>query len=80
MIENYGNVTFLKQKGTKLACTSNIIQFSVPYSNKMSIRLTEFGPLPLQAQQTVSASACHIGGTDSVNPGQILLVYGLVLV
>ena len=25
---------------------------------------------------TVSASACHIGGPNSVNPGQILLVYG----
>ena len=24
----------------------------------------------------VSASACHIGGPNSVNPGQILLVYG----
>ena len=23
-----------------------------------------------------SASACHIGGPNSVNPGQILLVYG----
>ena len=25
---------------------------------------------------TLSASACHIGGPNSVNPGQILLVYG----
>ena len=25
---------------------------------------------------SVSASACHIGGPNSVNPGQILLVYG----
>ena len=25
---------------------------------------------------SVSASAFHIGGPDSVNPGQILLVYG----
>ena len=24
----------------------------------------------------VSASACHIGGPNSINPGQILLVYG----
>ena len=24
---------------------------------------------------TVTASACHIGGPNSVNPGQILLVY-----
>ena len=24
----------------------------------------------------VSAAACHIGGPNSVNPGQILLVYG----
>ena len=24
----------------------------------------------------VSASACHMGGPNSVNPGQILLVYG----
>ena len=24
----------------------------------------------------MSASACHIGGPNSVNPGQILLVYG----
>jgi len=27
---------------------------------------------------SVSASAGHIGGTNSVNPGQILLVYGTV--
>ena len=26
---------------------------------------------------SVSASACHIGGPNSVNPGQILLVYGM---
>ena len=25
---------------------------------------------------TVSASACHIGGPNALNPGQILLVYG----
>ena len=25
---------------------------------------------------SVSASACHIGGPNSVNPGQIMLVYG----
>ena len=25
---------------------------------------------------SVSASACHISGPNSVNPGQILLVYG----
>ena len=25
---------------------------------------------------TLSTSACHIGGPNSVNPGQILLVYG----
>ena len=25
---------------------------------------------------SVSASSCHIGGPNSVNPGQILLVYG----
>ena len=25
---------------------------------------------------SVSASACHIGEPNSVNPGQILLVYG----
>ena len=25
---------------------------------------------------SMSASACHIGGPNSVNPGQILLVYG----
>ena len=28
---------------------------------------------------SVSASACHIGGPNSVNPGQILLVYGTFL-
>ena len=28
---------------------------------------------------SVSASACHIGGPNSVNPGQILLVYGRYL-
>ena len=28
---------------------------------------------------SVSASACHIGGPNSVNPGQILLVYGTAL-
>ena len=27
----------------------------------------------------VSASACHIGGPNSVNPGQIVLVYGKYL-
>ena len=27
---------------------------------------------------SVSASACHIRGPNSVNPGQILLVYGSV--
>ena len=27
---------------------------------------------------TVSASACHIGGPNSVSHGQILLVYGTV--
>ena len=26
---------------------------------------------------SVSASACHIGGPNSVNPGQILLLYGI---
>ena len=26
---------------------------------------------------SVSASACHIGGPNSVNPGQILLFYGI---
>ena len=39
----------------------------------------EFGPLLWQVMQTVSsmsASACHIGGPNSVNPGQILLAYG----
>ena len=28
---------------------------------------------------SVSASACHIGGPNSVNPGQILLVYGTLI-
>ena len=28
------------------------------------------------SNSSVSASACHIDGTNSVNPGQILLVYG----
>ena len=28
---------------------------------------------------SVSASACQIGGPNSVNPGQILLVYGINL-
>ena len=27
---------------------------------------------------SVSASACHIGGPNSVNPGQILSVYGIM--
>ena len=27
---------------------------------------------------SVSASACHIGGPNSVNPGQMLLVYATV--
>ena len=39
----------------------------------------EFGPLLWQVMQTVSsmsASACHIGGPNSDNPGQILLAYG----
>ena len=29
---------------------------------------------------SVSASTCHIGGPNSVSPGQILLVYGTDLV
>ena len=29
-----------------------------------------------ERELTLSASACHIGGTNSVNHGQILLVYG----
>jgi len=29
---------------------------------------------------SVSASACHIGGPNSVNSGQILLVYGMSVV
>ena len=50
---------------------------TVYYTNRISPGLTEFGPLPWQAKQTaLSASACHIGGPNSVNPGQILLVYG----
>jgi len=28
---------------------------------------------------SLSASACHIGGPNSVNPSQILLVYGIDL-
>ena len=28
----------------------------------------------------LSASACHIGGPNSVNPGQILLVYGTIFI
>ena len=28
---------------------------------------------------TLLASTCHIGGPNSVNPGQILLVYGIVV-
>ena len=27
--------------------------------------------------RSVSASACHIGGPNYVNPGQILLVHGI---
>ena len=29
---------------------------------------------------SVSASAYHIGGPNSVNPGEILLVYGIIFV
>ena len=28
---------------------------------------------------TLSGSACHVGGPNSVNPGQILLVYGMLV-
>ena len=60
--------------------TAYITNFDViPYSNRISPWLTEFGPLPWQAKQTVSALsqlACHIGGPNSVNISQILLVYG----
>ena len=31
-------------------------------------------------EQTLSASACLIGGSNSVNPGQILLVYRTVVI
>ena len=53
----------------------------VPYSNRIWPWLTEFGPLPWQAKQTVSAlcqlqPATYLGGPNSVNPGQNLLVYG----
>ena len=34
---------------------SKIRLFSIPYSNRISPLLTEFGPLPWQAKQTVSA-------------------------
>ena len=42
-----------------------VSNYIIPYSNRISQWLTEFGPLPWQAKQTVSAvsaSACHIGG------------------
>ena len=51
----------------------------VPYSNRISPWITEFGPLLWQAKQTVSGLCKlqnHIGWQNSVNPGQILLVYG----
>ena len=53
----------------------NIWQFLVhiPYSNRIC-------PTAVAGEadsvSSVSASACHIGGPNSVNPGQILLVYG----
>ena len=57
---------------------SNIIR-SLPYSNRISPWLTEFGPLLWQAKQTMSASACHIGRPIYVNPGELALVYGTPL-
>ena len=64
--------------------SSSVVKNQLPYSNKISPRLTEFGPLPWQAKQTVSAlcqlqPATYLGGPNSVNPGQILLVYGIVV-
>ena len=61
--------------------SSSVVKNQLPYSNKISPRLTEFGPLPWQAKQTVSAlcqlqPATYLGGPNSVNPGQNLLVYG----
>ena len=53
-----------------------ICRFKVPYSNRISPWLIEFGLLPWQTKQTVSALACHIGGPNYVNTGQVLLVFG----
>ena len=45
----------------------------IPYSNRI-------WPTAVAGEadsvSSLSASVCHIGGTNSVNPGQILLVYG----
>ena len=53
-----------------------------PHSNIISHWLKEFGPLTVAGEEdnvsSVSASACHTGGPNSVNPGQILLVYGTI--
>ena len=43
----------------------------VPYFNVNSPGLTSIGPLLWQAKQTLSASACHIGGPIDVNPGEL---------
>ena len=52
-------------------------RYTVYYQN--FARVTEFGPVvagKADSVSSVSASACHIGRPNSVNPGQILLVYG----
>ena len=54
----------------------------VPYSNRISpfanrIWLTAVAGVG-DSVSSVSASACHIGGPNSVNPGQILLVYSTI--
>ena len=50
------------------------LQNTLPYFNRI-------WPTPLAGKadsvSSKSASACHIGGPNSVNPGQILLVYGM---
>ena len=52
-------------------CTMQV--WYVPYSNRISPWLTEFGPLPWQAKQTVS-DLCKLQPAKLA--GQILLVYG----
>ena len=50
-----------------------ILVAAVPYANRIWPTVVAG---EADSVSSVSASACHIGGPNSVNHGQILLVYG----